>query len=60
LPQKKKKRESKRDTDDQRSNRRQPQKPNPQPFTFALNKPDQDNCRNDHIYRKERADPIGE
>ena len=60
LPQKKKKREPKRYTGDQCSNRREPQKPNPQPFAFALNKPDHHDCGNDHIHRKERADPVGE
>ena len=60
LPQKKEKRESKRYTDEQCSNHRQPKKPNPQTFAFALNKPDQHDCRNDDIHRKERADAVAE
>src|SRR4026208_1557335 len=60
LPQKKEKRESKRYTCDQCSNRRQPQKPNSQTFAFALNKPDQHDCRNDYIHGKKCADPVGE
>src|SRR6516225_294227 len=60
LPQKKKQRQSKRYADDQCSNRRQPQKPHSQTSAFALNKPEQHDCRNYYIHRKKRADPIGE
>src|SRR4026209_1297490 len=60
LSQKKKERESKRYTDEQCSNRRQPKKPDPQTFAFTLNKPDQHDCRNNHIHRKERADAVDE
>jgi len=60
LPQKKKKRKPKRDTDDQCSKRRQPKTADLQTFTFGLNKQDQHDRRKDHIHRKERADPVGE
>src|SRR5436189_3826409 len=60
LPWKEKQRESKRDTDCQCSNGWQPEKSHSQTFPFALNKPDQHDCGNDHIHRKKHADPVGE